>query len=275
MSSLTGRDLGPLVPLLAGIGLLLPLSAAATDDAQWKIENIRQAIELGDVRLLDLENPHGELHVRGSGDATDTEGAIDLYATVQHHVDDPDRPQVEHRIEGDRLVLSVAYPPLEQPLPPSWAKRRIDLVLYVSPEYALELESEHEKLRVKGFGGDVHARSVTGPISIITAGQVDARSDYGELDVRLTAGSSLDAKLETLTGEITLTLPPDAKPLAHLESRGLFTSDFSIDIEWTTASRKRGLVGLISEQKPTLHLSSERGDLKLLRRPAPLVAKDP
>lgn len=253
--------------------LLLPCPSQAADNEHWKIENLRQEIELGEARLLDLENAIGELHVRGGSD-----GPVELYATVQRHVDDPDRPRIEPRIEGDRFTLDVSYPQERESLPAPWRKRRVDLVLYVPADVVLELESVHEKLRVKGFAGDVLARSVTGAISIITSGKVEARSDYGDIDVQLTGsaldGSALEAKLETLTGDISLTLGSAAQPRARLESRGLLTSDYSIDIEWTTASRKRGLVGGKSGE-PTLLLTSERGDLKLLRRPSPPAASTP
>jgi hypothetical protein len=95
-------------------------------------------------------------------------------------------------------------------------------------------------------------------------GSVDAFSEFGELFVHL-RGSSLavSARLETLTGPITIQLPRGAKFAATVATRGDITTDFSIAIDKQPGQElKRGRIEHGSDGA-AIELISNRGPIRL------------
>lgn len=242
----------------------------------WLIEPLEWTKKVEGLERVSIVNRFGSVRIGGTS-GTLAESA-EIYAMVQHHVDDSRRPEIVSTYDQGALVLEVAYPgDAEVASPPdAWRKRRIDITVYVSAAARLRAETLHGSLQVKGFAGPLVAVSESGDLEIKTTGPVTATSKYGKIDAYFT-GETLahPLELETVTGAILLTLPWQAQPRALIETRGEISSDYSIAIEWALGSTlKRGTVAADLDGEPVA-LRSNRGNIRLLRQIEPVPATLP
>lgn len=233
--------------------------------ADWTVESWRWSGAVGDAARLVIRNRFGDLRVRPSED-----DRVFLSALIQRHRDDPRRAAVERRHEGEEFRIEVGYPGTRAAdlasVPEAWRRRRVDVTLYVPKDRELELESAGGELEVRGHLGGVEVRSVSGEVVVSARGPVTASSERGALRVRFESTAwSRPSILETQTGDISVWLPAPAACVARLETFGELTTDWSLEVERLPETDKKRARAIIGAGGPELFLSSDRGNLKLLR----------
>lgn len=121
-------------------------------------------------------------------------------------------------------------------------------------------------VRAEDLESDVTATSVTGDVVVSTTGSVRANSVSGDLDIE--AGRLVgNQRFHTVSGDITLYLPPDVDADLRFESlSGDLDADFDLDVSrderrWV-GSRVRATLG---DGGPSLVLKTVSGDVRLRR----------
>jgi len=274
-------------PALASVLVLASLLAPTAADGapkapdDWSIERREWRGDLEPGKPVRLVNRHGDLRVRGTGEAR-----VEVLAIAQRHRDDPRRYEIVATatatgdggvaVEIRDTVEGGGEPPADPP--DAWRKRRVDLTVLLPAASPLRLETERGIGQAKGLDAAVEAASETGDLQLSTAGPVVARTDHGRLHVELRGDvPTPPPHLETVTGEIRLQLPRGAAFRARVATRGEITTDYSIEIEKLPGSElKRGRVTFLgdgirgdtgsdsSDPLPEIVLESERGAIALL-----------
>lgn len=252
---------------MVGVGLFLALHLNAADERpeDWIIEKTQWSTDLETATMIEVSNRFGDLRMRPSED-----GRLYVSAAIQRHVDDPLRAEIVHGEEGSRMRVAVSYPLPVVPIPAlemeSWKRRRVDLTLFIPIEAALMAETERGLIEAKGLEDRVELRSEWGDIVLSTSGPAIAYSERGRIDVHFggTDWSSV-ARLETLTGSISVFLPADSSVAVEMETRGQLTTDFTLEVaHHPDSALKTGRAG-IGEATAELYVRSERGNLSLRR----------
>ena len=254
--------------VITNVALQPPRSSAAAEiPADWKIDNVRRSESARGTETVEILNLHGDLRIR----PTD-EDEIYLSAMIQRHADDPLRAEIATGHEDSTLHLDVSYPeidgfvPAEQPA--DWRKRRVDLTVFVPAKRPLTIETDRGLLEVKGLDHGITARSAHGDIVLATGGPVTARTERGSITCRFTDSDwPRPAELETLTGSITVTLPAAADTTVIMTTLGELTTDFSLTVTRPSDSERKTARAIIGKGTVELLMTSNRGNLKLLRQP--------
>ena len=256
-----------IIILLIGVGLASPCLLHAADDLaeSWVIEKAQWTVDPGAVETIEVHNDFGDLRVRPSDD-----GQVHLSASIQRHEDDPRRAKIGHNQAGVALKIHVDYPAVDSPIPEgkekSWGRRRVDVTLFVPIEAELVVVTERGLVEAKGLENPIEARSEWGDIVLSTQGPVVAYSGRGDIDVKFGAAEwTSPARLETLTGSISVVLPADSDVLVEMETRGQLTTDFTLQVAHHPASALKTGTAVIGEASSELYLSSDRGNLSLRR----------
>ncbi len=246
--------------------LACPSLLCAVVPPGWSVDKQEWTGELAAGAKVRVENLHGDVRVRGIDGSE-----VELLAIVQHHEDDPRQVEVAATTSksADGVTIAVRYPedpPELAEVPAEWKKRRVDLTVFVPRGAPLRLETLHGIGQIKGLTGDVEVWSESGNLEISTAGGVQARTKYGNLRAQF---QSLDwpepPLLETVSGEVRADLPWDAAAKVILETEGVISSDFSIEVEWLPDSVRKRAVAEIGTGPRELRLTSVRGDVRLVR----------
>jgi len=254
------------------IAVLLPscqLRLEATEiPADWNIDNVRQSEPTGGAEIIEIRNLHGDLRVRPVD-----EEEVSWSAMIQRHADDPLRADIQTSGEGSTFRIEVRYPEVEsfEPAdqPESWNKRRVDMTLFVPAKRQLIIETARGLIEVKGLDRGVSARSQSGDIVLSTAGPVTAFTERGSITAQFSATDWESAvQLETLTGAITVTLPPTADTTVTMTTSGELTTDFSLTIDQQPGSERKTARATTGKGESELSMTSSRGNLKLLRSPS-------
>jgi hypothetical protein len=219
------RRPGLLVPL-ALVPLLLAGSAMATDapsKQEWSIEPFEWHGSPAAGQTLTVRNPWGDVRARRIDGSE-----VALYAVKQHHRDDP-RPWRVAIAEGDDgLTVDVSIEDADEAAEPpiQWARRRLDLTIYVPAASTLRAETTTGLIEAKRLASRVEARSTRGEIVVTTTGSVDARSAEGRIRYSsLTPSWTGSARLVTGSGDIALALPRDADLDLSIRTGGEITAD--------------------------------------------------
>jgi hypothetical protein len=121
---------------------------------------------------------------------------------------------------------------IESEAPPT---NRIAIVARVPRRAALNLSTVNEgEIIVRDIVGDLELENINGPITATNiTGSVIAESVNNPIAVGLAGVAAGGAtSLSSLNGDITLTLPANAKAELHLDtSRGEIVSDFELDVK--------------------------------------------
>jgi hypothetical protein len=248
--------------MAAWVALIWPLPALSAADADGWLLNQRTTVIDGVAGELRVTNTHGNIIVR-----VWSEARVEVTESIQRHPDDPWRWRLAtSETEGGLRIAAVGSGQIES-APAAWRKRRVDLSLFVPDACRLVVESRHGDITVKKAEAPVQATSVSGDVTLITSGSVAAASDHGAVVVhfqRTTWNGEL--VLETLTGPIDVTLPPDASLSAALSTSGRLTSDYSMDVAWAPDTlRKVATITIGEPAGRSLRLTTQRGDLALRR----------
>jgi len=148
----------------------------------------------------------------------------------------------------------------------SWKRRRVDVTLFVPVEAELVAHTERGLIEAKGLESAIEAHSIWGDIVLSTGGPAVAYSERGKIDVHFggTDWSSV-ARLQTLTGSISVLLPVDSNVAVEMETRGQLTTDFSLEVDHHPDGALKTGSAVVGEASAELYLSSDRGNLSLRR----------
>jgi hypothetical protein len=244
--------------------ILYATTAAGQDLSQdWIIERTETVRPLGDVQSVELRNRFGDIRTRTASDAN-----ISIFAVIQHHRDDPERPRLRFRENQRRLLIEVQYPQRESGVPAVVGadKRRIDTAVFVPDKVFLRIETAAGRAETKGHKGTVEVKTGTGKIVIVTHGTVRAFSERGSIQAtfknRQWTGSS---RFETITGNITIHLMEHPDVLAEVSTAGDITTDYSVDITSFAGSSRKEAQARIGTANHKLEVRSANGSIKLGR----------
>lgn len=252
---------------MVGLALGSPGIAREADELaeNWVIEKAQWSVDLESTGTIEVRNGFGDLRVRPSED-----GWVHMSAVIQRHVEDPLRAEIGHSEDGPNMNIEVDYSGPAAPAPEteakSWERRRVDLTLFIPIEAELVAETERGLIEVKGLKQPIEARSEWGNIVLVTSGPTVAYSERGTIDVHFggTDWSSV-ARLETLTGVISVSLPADSDVAVEMETKGQMTTDFSLEVAHHPDSAVKTGKAAIGEATAELYLRSDRGNLSLRR----------
>ena len=250
--------------ILAGI-FIATVAHGQPDD--WTLERMDWSSTVEGLETVTITNRYGAVRVNGS--SGDLAGIAEFHGMAQYHADDPRKPFLVSNFEDGALSLEITYPndaEVSDP-PDSWRKRRIDFTVYVDKNARLSVETLHGDVVIRSYAGPIQIHSESGDVEIKAEGPLQVLSKYGAVETLFqSADLPTPIALETLTGSILLSLPWHAAPKVSLETRGEISSDYSIDIQWQPNSiLKRGSIDGSSSAEP-VHLKSNQGKIRLLRR---------
>lgn len=242
------------------VATVLPAQDSSMED--WRIEKFDWSGALGEAGEIVIHNEYGDIRCR----STDGDQVV-LVANIQRHKDDPRRAEI--RVEpGERLEIAVDYPPDAEAtgLTREMEKRRVDVSVLIPHGVRLEAKTKGGLIEAKGLSAPAHADSHTGNIVLKTSAPVAAYTERGTIDVTFSKTSWGEAvRLETLTGDIAVWLPPDASVAVEAATTGELSTDFSIDVEHRPPNDKKHAMAKIGGGEAKLGIETEKGRVKLFR----------
>jgi hypothetical protein len=239
---------------------------AATSPAleEWSIERVERELPVPAGLPIEIENPLGDLRIRAGDDER-----VVVIAAVQRHRDDPAREHLTLEDGSGRIRVAAAFAPDEGGRSPAGSRRRIDLAVAVPPGARVVARTVDGLVEVKGHGGELEIETRSGAVRLWVAGSPRVRTDSGKIEVYLTApGWSRAATLESSTGDVMLSFPPEAAADAILEGRGIFGTHFSLAVERVGPETRRGRAR-IGKGGSEVRLLSRTGELRLLEHMGP------
>jgi len=113
------------------------VSASETEPyPDWRIERVQQTHDLDGRQAISINNPYGEVRIRGSED-----DSLSMFAILQRHKKDLQKPLVRFKLLDATAELTVDYPAsgavTDQSVRDSLDKRRIDIVILVPPSLGI------------------------------------------------------------------------------------------------------------------------------------------
>ncbi len=237
-----------------------PATAAAASAAESPApERFQWVGKIAPGKKLVVRNDHGDIRARFGGH----EGKVEVAAVLQQLSGGRPPLAVEMREREDALLITTGYPGGEAPA--AGARDRADLVVFVPEGTPLEAQTGAGAIEIKGVRGDATARSATGDISLRAAGRLEARSERGAITAFPDPVERRPQRLETLTGDITVTLRDSADASVTAETSGEISTDFSLKLERHPEREpdKRATVK-IGRGRALLRLASKRGRIRIL-----------
>lgn len=264
------------VPILAPLFLSLltggvavavePLGSAAST-ADWRIERSDRVEKVAPGAAVTVENLHGDIRVRSGGS-----GELAVHGVLQHAGGEPPLRIELVAAQGGWLVRVAAAEAVAAREGPA---RRVDLTLGLPADSPLTLRAAGGLVEARGFSAALAAETSTGEIRLRGSGAVDLRSERGAIRVAFhPKAPGAPSRLETLTGDIEVELPPGADVEARLETQGSLTTDFSLEVERARPLTKRARAR-IGRGGVEIVLTSRSGDLGLRERLAAVPAAGP
>lgn len=264
----TSRKRRPWVALgIAAVWAWLPTAALPGQELEdWSIERGRRELAFDGSRRVVVSGRHGDVRVRPG-----EPGVVELSWVAQRHPKDGFAATVEVRREEALFVTPGFVDAGGAPVSklPTVPRRRIDLVVYVPAETEVEIRGDRDLAEVKGLEAPVVATTDGGDIAIVTTGPVTARTERGEIEATLVRLSWEGAsRFESLTGSVTVRLPPEPDVVVRGETFGELTTDFSVEIERRPPSVKKHFVMTLGDPARRLTVTSNRGGIRILRSPS-------
>ncbi|NRQ34252.1 DUF4097 family beta strand repeat protein [Nonomuraea sp. NN258] len=137
----------------------------------------------------------------GAGDVEITEtGTTEIKVTENLYWND-DKPEAEHRVEGDTLVVSYKCPS-------SWGNCGVNYVIEVPKGLRVKLDSGSGDLTLRSLSGDLEVNVGSGEIdgNGLAGKKFLAESGSGNLELKY-ASAPESVEVETGSGDITLRVP--------------------------------------------------------------------
>ena len=150
---------------------------------------------------------------------------------------------------------------------------QVHYVFTVPPKTDIALTNVNGKMRVDGIQGAAHLRSVNGTITISTAGaEVVARTVNGSVRAEFMS-EFRGARLSTVNGPITVSLPPDASFDFDVSQ---VNGSFKSNVPMSVGRVSRGDVsGAVNGGQFPLELSTVNGSVSVQQRPGAVTPPTP
>ncbi len=213
----------------------------------------------GAIRLLVVRNDYGDVRARFAGD-----GLVNLHAVIQRLGSDPD-VGVNVERHGEALVVSVVSPPgrvsVEPAELPKTAVDRVDLVVYVPAQAALDVEARRGMVEARGLKSDVRAATLDGELRVATSAAVEAVSRGGAVTVAMGRDGSGPRRAESGRGTVWLSLPGDGDFRLQVEAGGELSSEIELQPGEAAAGRRRGTAVLGKGSQPVVVTAGGRVEI--------------
>lgn len=215
------------------------------------------------VHRLVVRNDYGDVRARFAGD-----GLVNLHAVIQRLGSDPD-VGVNVERHGDTLTVAVVSPPgrlsVDQAELPKTAVDRVDLVVYVPAQAALDAESQHGLVEARGLKSDVRAVTGAGEIRVSTSAAVEARSRSGAVTVSMGRDGAGPRRVESESGAVWVGLPADADLRLQVEAGGELSSEIELQPGAGTPPAHAGSALLGKATQPVIVRSGGRVEIRRAR----------
>jgi len=235
----------------------------AQDGDDWTIEKLEATQELGAARAVVVSNAHGDVRCRTTEDAE-----VFVLANIQRHKDDPRKAGVLVGEEGGRVTVEVVYPEPEDAgkITEEMERRRVDVTVLLPSSASLAVTTRDGLIEAKGLSKPFEATSESGRIVFKTSGVAHVKNGRGTIDATFrSTGWAEQVTLATVTGDVTVYLPPGAAALVEAETAGELSTDYSIEVEPHEQSSMKTAVAKIGEGGGRLSVRSEKGRIRLFR----------
>ncbi|MBI5709720.1 MAG: DUF4097 family beta strand repeat protein [Candidatus Eisenbacteria bacterium] len=277
--------------IAAAVLAIAPIRALADGDV-WREQSqkVLEAADLGNVRVLRVENARGLIQVRPSPDGRVRLTALKLTrASDREHAGEFSRAtRVETGIEGDRYVVRVRYPQRQEVRVSFWRVFCGDFELPVV-EVRLSVEvPERMAVSLSSVSGDLETSGLAAPQRLrTTSGDLQVRDARGPLDAGTVSGEvgadgMTGARLRSVSGDISVRRargPLDVRTTSgDIELRGVTDSvsvgsvsgDIRLDAapRGLDASSTSGGITVEGEAGGLVRVNSTSGDVTLGLLPA-------
>lgn len=230
----------------------------------WQLDHLNLSEAIGEARQVRILNPFGSIYLR----ANDEGSPLEVATVAQRHDDDPYQLVLDHRRDGQELVVEVRRvltPGRDDPNDAAVAsKRRLDMTVF-SPPGVPVVARALDSIETKKFRADVDLEVQQGFIRLDTSGRPRARTEGGEIFGVLRATNwSEPGRIVSRTGKISLYFLPDADIRIEATSMGLIGTDFSLEIEREPGKRRKTARAKLGAGTASLVIHSEIGEIQLL-----------
>jgi hypothetical protein len=165
-------------PIVVG-SLLLALGLCV---AHASPSNVSDAFELERFEFAERPPAGGVVLINRWGDVRVKQGSVDrvaFNAVVQLIGETPHRAEMNHRIEGDRLIIEVDYPAGEAP--ETTRDGRIDAGIVIPSGMPLELHSDRGRVMTQTLDSPLTVRATDGSVQVKSRSRVDLASRDGDI----------------------------------------------------------------------------------------------
>lgn len=218
--------------LAAGIQLHA-VATESVDEVRLELERFEHVTEIPDGGSVELRNPWGDIRVKATGG-----DQVRFNAVMQKIGASPHTGAFNHRLEGDRLVLTLDYP--ESDRPETVTAGRIDASVLVPHGIEIILHADRGRVMTKTMDGPLTVRALDSDVETKTRSRVDIQTrngnvtvtalpsgkphDYGSIrtsrgDIELRYSDEVSLALDMLTGSSITTNDPVLLDAARHEQR--------------------------------------------------------
>lgn len=248
-----------LVP--AGALLLFAVSTAAAESADddWVVATQQRTFAVDDVSQLQLTQPFGDIRIEGA----EVDQVI-ITMVSQHHREDPRLPTVLSELDDGELQVEFAFGPQEIAEQDSWSKRRIDVGVQVPSQLVLVVSTDAGRIELKKYASAATLSSRSGDIEYDGTGGLIATSEHGSIRaLARTTQTDQPLHLESVNGELMVSLLEGASATVELATRGVMSSDYSTEVERDRGSRRKVGRAVVGEGRREVRLDNENGPVRL------------
>lgn len=189
---------------LTVFALLLHASAfAEPSTADWQVRPVDATYTIADsVKTLHISNPDGDIRIR-AGNA----GTVLVHAVTQGTASVP-AGRWSVRTSPHRWELRVPHARKVA----TGLNTRVDLVIMVPTNLALDLRSQHGRIEVRKHDALVRSRNDTGATTVTSTVAIDLQSDHGPIiGALIGAEFTADSQVISQTGAIDLAISAPAR----------------------------------------------------------------
>lgn len=247
--------------LIANLLLVSPGSANQifTD---WEIERTQSTFSTKGFSKIELVNEYGNIRTRGT-----TDSQLTVISINQHHKKDSSRPKVVLVKDGDRLMLKIDYPLLDDlEVLRDAKKRRVDISVLVPNRSNLNVRTVFGLAEVKGHKAPMSISTISGDIYAKTKSVLNAMSTHGNIHATFKQKSWQEkSSLSSKTGDIRVVLPGSPDMKVFVSTAGMISTDYSIAITDKPGSRHKNALVKIGKGGEELAIKSLNGDVVLFK----------
>lgn len=256
------------VPRLLACLVLAVLAASVSSGTEipkledWSIETSDEVFATEGVTVLEMDQALGDVQIKGV-----EVDEVTVTMTAQRHRDDPRRPVL--RRAGEGLALVVAFvesgPSGDAPDAEAWSRRRIDIGIQMPKGLDLVVRTRSGRIEVKGVEGKVELLTESGNVlAEIEASTFQASSQLGEIRAKVMSTRSDDpVTLRSTNGGVWVQLLEGASAAVEVESSGVISTDYSMEIDREAGRRHKKGRATVGEGRRKISLSTVNGQARV------------